>query len=120
MKPWAFVGAVLFAGACLVPSPLHEPSVVDTSGPDGLGTPIGDACLQLRKIGCPEGFPHPGTFRTCFQIYVAMIAMLGAEAPVVCIKASPSVAAVQACGDANQIRVRCILPASDITGSHIP
>lgn len=93
---------------------------------DGIGTPIGDACSRLRKVGCPEGFPDPraknpdGSARTCYQAYTHASTSLGVEVPAVCIKAAPSIEDVRACGNANMIRVRCIQPAAGVQGSAQP
>jgi len=96
--------------AAKAPVDLVEPSPAppyNTSDRDGLGTAIGNACLQLRRLACPEGFPT-ATKRTCFEHFTVLSAL--ADVPADCFKASPSVDVVRGCGTAQTHRVRCITP----------
>lgn len=80
---------------------------------DGLGTPIGEACAELRAIGCREGFPDDkaknadGSARTCYQVLVHSSTALGVVVPSDCIRTSVLPEVVRRCGDANSIRVSC-------------
>lgn len=84
---------------------------------DGLGTDIGQACQQLRRIGCPEGFPSRKG-RTCFESYTAAAAL--ANVPALCLMASASESDVRACGGDSDVRVRCVLPTVEVLGSEAP
>lgn len=98
------------------PCPPVEPNYPATDR-DGLGTPLGDACERLRRMGCPEGWPNRKE-RTCFESYTAASKL--AAVPAACIKASVTHRELRACGDDNSVRVRCELPAVDAAGSSAP
>lgn len=72
---------------------------------DGPGTPIGAACVTLRRLECPEGLPSNVTGKTCFESVTVAAAF--ATFPAECVAAATTIALVQACGDRNTIRVRC-------------
>ncbi len=71
---------------------------------DGLGTPIGVACVQLRALGCPEGTPTK-LGRTCFEHLTALAEL--AEVPTACVAGASSREAVRACGSSTTTRFRC-------------
>lgn len=96
------------------PCPPVEPNY-PVSERDGLGTPIGNACAQLRRAGCPEGFRNVKTDRTCFETFTAASRL--AAVPVDCIRSSSTQNEIRACGDSNSVRVRCELPAVGVEGS---
>jgi hypothetical protein len=98
------------------PCPPVEPDY-PASDRDGLGTPIGDACDRLRRMGCPEGF-RSGKDRTCFESYTAASRL--ASVPSACIRSSVTQGEVRACGDARSVRVRCVLPSVGVAGSAAP
>lgn len=98
------------------PCPPIEPHY-PASNRDGLGTPLGDACERLRRMGCPEGWPNKRE-RTCFESYTDASRL--AAVPATCIKSSVTQAEVRACGDDRSVRVRCVLPSVGLTGSAVP
>lgn len=108
--------ALLLLIGCTPVVPISDPPYAP-SDRDGLGTVIGDACAQLRRLGCPEGFANRRG-RTCFESYSR--AAEYSDVPATCIKASPSVDDVRSCGGDNSIRVRCVMPAVDVVGSSAP
>lgn len=100
--------------ACLPP---RLPDVPPPTDRDGIGTDIGAACEVLRRVGCPEGFPAR-TGRTCFEAYSRAAELV--DVPTVCLQAATTEDDIRACGDSNTLRVRCILPAVGVDGSHAP
>lgn len=109
---------LLFASALLVacPQPPLAPAPPPTDA-DAPETAIGRACHRLREIGCPEGFPNR-IGRTCAQVLAATEG-LGLVVPAACLSSSRSEEAVRRCGDANTIRVRCVMPTASELGSEI-
>lgn len=99
------------------PCPPVEPNY-PTSDRDGVGTPIGDACVQLRRLGCPEGFGNAKSNRTCFESYTDAAKL--AAVPADCLRSSGTQGAARGCGNANSVRVRCIMPAAGEEGSKAP
>lgn len=98
----------LLALSCACSAPAKDAPPAPPSG-EGAGTPIGDACANLRRIPCAEGFPNARTGRTCFEM-LSKVAEL-ATVPTDCLAAAKSSDEVRACGEANSaVRVRC-LPA---------
>lgn len=118
--------ALLVLVACERDKPPKAPDEVAPIPPsaivegDGLGTPIGDACANLRRLGCPEGFPHPRTKRSCFESYTRASVSVGVGVPAACLAGAASAEVARGCGDANTIRVRCVLPAAGVAGSEAP
>lgn len=112
--------AVLIAlatiAACAPELPPKPPPFTPTDR-DSPDTPIGEVCTHLRHLSCPEGFPNRRG-RTCFESYTTA-ADVGII-PLVCLKAASSQAEVRLCGDANSIRVRCVMPSVDTAGSSAP
>lgn len=98
------------------PCPPVEPNY-PTSERDGIGTPIGEACRQVRRVGCPEGFRNAKD-RTCFESYTAASAL--ARVPVDCLRSSTTQNEIRACGDERSVRVRCVLPSVGLDGSAAP
>lgn len=82
--------------------PTTPPGPVDR---DGIGTPLGDACAQLRMVGCPEGFPDRKA-RTCFEALTKAEKLAAVPAP--CLVAAGTEEAVRACGTPSTLRVRCM------------
>lgn len=87
--------------------------------PDGIGQPIGDVCVQLRKVGCPEGKPNAKTSKTCFENYTAAAKIVNASdpaqaVPIACLRVAATPVDVGKCGDANTIRVKCTQPAAEV------
>jgi hypothetical protein len=83
------------------------PRAPDSSAPspdrDGIGTPLGDACANLRRLGCPEGSPDRG--RTCFENLTLRGVLV--TVPIVCVADANSSEALRACGDDRTLRFRC-------------
>ncbi|HVJ94874.1 MAG TPA: hypothetical protein VM580_34060 [Labilithrix sp.] len=88
-----------------------------TGDRDGLDTPVGKCCEHLRRLGCAEGF-QGSRKRTCYESYT--VASKLADVPITCLLAATTQSEIQACGDANSIRVRCIMPSAEVEGSHAP
>lgn len=98
LQTWAIFG--LFMVGCAVEQ-RDKPPPPD---PDGKGTPIGDACTNLRRLGCIEGTPNVG--RTCFENLSRRAAILPVPAP--CLRDAMSIDAARACGSPQTLRVRCV------------
>jgi len=99
------------------PCPNVEPTY-PSGDRDGLDTPIGRLCNQLRVAGCGEGFLSSRSKRTCFESYTA--ASKFANVPVNCILAATTQSEIRACGGPSDIRVRCIMPSAEVEGSYAP
>ena len=112
-----FMLAWILVAGCRPSLPV-EPSVTitDAGDSDGPGTPIGEACKQLRIVGCPEGSPN-FKGRTCYQSLsiAASYAPLGPDGgrfqtvPAECLIHAQSIIEVRTCGSLNEVRVRCLL-----------
>ncbi len=94
---------LLLLVSCATP-PIHESDYVVTDR-DQLGTPIGDACLQLRKLGCREGLNNRVP-RTCYEVMASSAQIM--LVPIDCIKSSATVSDVRECGNDNTVRIRCL------------
>lgn len=77
--------------------------------PEGLGTPLGDLCVHLRDLGCPEGQPAPSG-KTCYQELRVRSKLLAI--PTQCLAEAPDVDAIRACGGSEELHFRCeVAPA---------
>lgn len=113
-----FLAPIALLGAgCTPERPPNDPPAPPPTERDGIGTELGDACARLRRIGCPEGWPNRRG-RTCFESYTSAAEL--AIVPATCLKASATEHDVRGCGNANTIRVRCVLPTADVAGSTAP
>lgn len=84
------------------PSPTH-PIATER---DGIGTLFGDACVNLRRLGCVEGFPSTAQGQTCFERLTNRAVIV--EVPGACLKAAETPQDVRACGNADTLTVRCL------------
>ncbi len=76
---------------------------------DGIGTPLGDMCANLRAHGCSEGEPvtKNGKTRNCYQA-MTVAASNKLSIPVECVTKATSSAAVRMCGDPRtELTFRC-------------
>jgi len=99
------------------PCPNVEPTY-PAGDRDGLGTPIGRVCNQLRVAGCAEGFLNSRSKRTCWESYTAASKI--ADVPVACLLSATTQSEIRACGGPSDIRVRCIMPSVENEGSYAP
>lgn len=81
------------------PQPVEKP--VDH---DGLGTDLGNACVTLRTLHCPEGDAANGS--TCFEHLTRRSALV--VVPTACLRDAASPDDVRACGGADTLRIRCL------------
>lgn len=102
---------VVACGSTWSPPPISPPT--DRDGP---GNPMGQACIRLREVGCPEGWPSRSG-RTCFETLTSAAEL--ASVPSACLAGARSVDDVRACGSANTVRVRCIMPTAERPGSTV-
>jgi hypothetical protein len=106
----------LVLAACIPPAiPPEPPGFIDiptvaapsdagADDPDGKGTDLGEACAELRALGCPEGQPLRPDL-TCYQHLLGLSAIV--TVPAKCLRTAASQDAVRACGDDTTLRFRC-------------
>ena len=102
MKYLALGLSLLLAACPDKPPKLGDPEYVENEH-DGIGTPFGDACSNLRGLRCGEGFPRNG--RTCYDSLVQIERF--ARFPTECVIRSKTPEEIRKCGDPNSVPVRC-------------
>lgn len=92
---------LVIGAACSSPVAPEVPMQTDR---DGIGSPLGDACANLRRVGCTEGFPANG--KTCFEHLTARTVLV--DVPAACLINSVDRQDARACGTDSTLRVRCL------------
>lgn len=104
-------------GACRGDDLPPKPPPYELTDRDAPDSPLGQVCVRLRHLGCPEAYPNRRG-RTCFETLSSAAELV--PVPLECLRDADSVEAVRECGDANTTRVRCVMPAVDSSGSSFP
>jgi len=92
-----------------------DPTYAEEPVVDGLGSPAGNACRNLRNLGCPEGFKDGRTGKTCYQRLEHEAELV--KIPYACFASAKSRDAAQRCGTKDTLRVRCALPSVDASSA---
>jgi len=69
----------------------------DTPDPNGLGTALGEVCVNLRRYGCPEGLPTRAG-GTCYEHLVKLDEFVHGSVPTRCLLNAGSAVEIRECG----------------------